>query len=244
MNDQSIFSRKKIQTINIEKRDWMEELNFPPKLIKFLRENARLLQVIGVLLVLCILGYNGGKLYFGHRLETSTAKLDRAMNIVDPDKRQAALTEVATQYGRTDAGLWARVQLAQMAYGKKDFDTAIGYYQKAIGQTDSDSSLMPLLQYGLANAYEQKKDFAAAAEHFNKLREFKGFERQAWLGLGRISEKENHPTAAINAYEKVLAIDEEAKNANNNNWLQEKVRSLKAAAAATANSEDTTAETK
>ena len=247
MSEQSAFSKKKLKTINIEKRDWMEELNLPPQLIKFLRENTRALQLGGVLLVVLILAYNGGHYYFGHVREKSTELLTQANKIEDQQDRKTALEGVVSKYGSSDAGLWARIELAQLSYGEGKFDAAVDYYKGAIHAADDDSSIMPLLHYGLAIALEQKREFASAAEQFNKMREFKGFERQAWLGLGRISEKEDHMTAAINAYDKVLSIDQEGNGSgnnsgNNNDWLAEKVRSLKASVAASAHQDEAAVE--
>jgi len=229
MKEQSAFNRKKLETINIEKRDWMEELNLPPQMIKFVRKNSRALQLGGVLLLLFFLGYNGMQFYLSQQLQKSTALLAKASKIEDKTERAERLKEVVSQYGSTDAGLWARIDLANLSYEEGKYEEAAAYFQEALNEAKGSSSLVPLIHFGLANAYEQKGDLNDAAEHFQYISKAAGFERQGYLGLGRVWERQGKQKAALESYEKVLSLDDKEKTSTEEDWLEEKIRSLKKA---------------
>ena len=231
MDQQSAFSKKKLQTINIEKSDWMEELNLPPELIKFLRGNAKALQIGGIVVLLLLIAYGGFEFFHNKRHQNSTAFLAQAVKIQDLQERKAKLQEVVDKYSGTDAGLWARIDLAHLSYDQGQFDDAITFFSQALKKADSDNSAIPLIEYGLANAYEQKKDFADAKDYFARLAAFKSFEREGSLGIARIEEKQGDLAAALQSYEKVLTLDGK-KEGGDNAWLEEKVHSLKASQSA------------
>ncbi len=237
MDRQNAFSKKNLNTINIDKRDWMEELNLPPALAKFLREEARTIQIglaVGVLLVVV---YFGVTFYLHRHLEKGTGLLARAVAVENVQERKAKLEEVVKKYGHSDAGLWARIDLAHQSYNQGKFDEAVTYFKQAIAQADSDNSIVPLLEYGLANAYEQNKDLKDAKAEFAKLAGNKSYERQGYLGEARIQEKQGDLAAALDSYQKVLHLGEKDKG-NGDDWLQEKVLSLKASLAASAKKAD------
>ncbi|MEJ2688430.1 MAG: hypothetical protein P8130_00490 [Deltaproteobacteria bacterium] len=146
-------------------------------------------------------------------------------------ERKAELQEVVKKYGNSDAGLWARIDLAHQAYNAGQYSEAVTYFKAAIEKAGSDNSVLPLLEYGLANAYEQKNDLSDAKAQFLKLSAFKSFERQGYLGEARVQEKQGDLIAALQSYQKVLNLGEKDQG-NGNDWLVEKVRSLKASLAA------------
>jgi predicted negative regulator of RcsB-dependent stress response len=221
MDRQSAFSKKNLQTINIDKRDWMEELNLPPALAKFLREEARTIQIGLAIGLVLVLGYYGTTFYLHRHLEKGTGLLARAATIENLQDRKARLQEVVKKYGNSDAGLWARIDLAHQAYDAGQYEDAVTYFKQAIEKAGSGNSVVPLLEYGLANAYEQKKDLSDA----------KAFERQGYLGEARVQEEQGDLVAALQSYQRVLNLGEKDKG-NGNDWLEEKVRSLKASLAA------------
>lgn len=231
MDQQSAFSKKNLQTINTDKRDWMEELNLPPALAKFLREEARTIQIGLALGLVIVLAYFGTTFYLHRHLEKGTGLLARAVSMENLQERKAELQEVVKKYGNSDAGLWARIDLAHQAYNAGQYGDAVTYFKAAIEKAGSDNSVLPLLEYGLANAYEQKNDLSDAKAQFLKLSAFKSFERQGYLGEARVQEKQGDLIAALQSYQKVLNLGEKDQG-NGNDWLVEKVRSLKASLAA------------
>lgn len=226
MNQQNAFSKKNLQTINIEKRDWMEELNLPPELIKFLRGKAKVLQIGGAVALLCFLGYYATHFHLNKQREQSTALLAKAVEVQSPQERKAKLQEVVDKFGGSDAGLWARIDLAHQAFDEGHSAEAITFFEQALEKVGSGNSIIPLIEYGLANAYEQKKELGNAMTHFLALAGYKGFERQGELGVARIQEKKGELAAALKTYEKVAALNEKEK-VSGNEWLDEKIRSLK-----------------
>lgn len=231
MDRQNAFSKKNLKTINIEKRDWMEELNLPPALAKFLREEARTIQIGLVVGLVLVIIYFGVTFYLSRHLEKGTGLLARAVAVENIQDRKVKLEEVVKKYGNSDAGLWARVDLAHLTYGEGKYAEAVTYFKQAIAKADSDNPIIPLLEFGLANAYEQNKDLQDAKAEFLKLAGNKSFERQGYLGEARIQEKQKDLAGALQSYQKVINLGEK-DNGNGDDWLQEKVRSLKAAFAA------------
>lgn len=231
MDRQSSLSKKNLKTINPDKRDWMEELNLPPALAKFLQEQRQAIEICLAVGLLLVVGYFGTTYYLHRHLENGTGMLARAAAIQNPKERKAWLEEVVKKYGGSDAGLWARIDLAHQAYAGGKYDEAIKYFRQALAKAESGNSIVPLLEYGLANAYEQKKDFKDAEAEFHKLAGFKPFDRQAFLGEGRIREQQGDLAGALKAYQKVLNLGEKDR-AGSDDWLAEKVHALQASQAA------------
>ena len=73
---------------------------------------------------------------------------------------------MATRYGSTAAGQQAAVLLAQVQFEQNKVDDGIKTLEKALGGSSAEfkSSIEALIAAG----FEQKKDFAKAAEHYGK----------------------------------------------------------------------------
>lgn len=79
---------------------------------------------------------------------------------------EKALGGVATRFGSTAAGQQAAVLLGQVLFDQGKTDEGIKALEKALGSSTPEfkSSIEALIAAG----YEQKKDFAKAAEHYAK----------------------------------------------------------------------------
>jgi len=79
---------------------------------------------------------------------------------------EKALGTVATRYGSTAAGQQAAVLLAQVQFEQNKVDDGIKTLEKTLGGSSAEfkSSIEALIAAG----FEQKKDFAKAAEHYGK----------------------------------------------------------------------------
>ncbi len=226
MAKDNLFSKEHLKTIDIEKRDWMAELAIPPQVADFLRQNKKRIQAGAIALVVLLLAWTGLQYYLDNRREKSTAMLAEAMAIEAVTDKVAALERVVDEYGGTDAGVWARIELGHLAYDQGDYDKAIAMYDEAMEELGTDSTVAPFVEYAIATAYERKGDFSAALDHYRFLVDRPGFEGQGQLGIARCLEAEGKRQEAAAAYEKVLSYEDQAAD---DSWIREKIRQLRAA---------------
>ncbi|MEW6429658.1 MAG: tetratricopeptide repeat protein [Thermodesulfobacteriota bacterium] len=225
MTGENLFSKRKLETINIEKRDWMEELNLPPQLAKFLRKNGKEVQIAIAVFVVAILAWNAMQYYRDSQREKTTAALAQAMQVTDDEGRIAALRQVTEKSSGSDAALWARVELGHLAFKKEDYAGAVEAYKSALDGFGATSSVAPFIEFALAGAYEKSQQYDGALEQYRKLAATKGFERQGNLGLARVYEQQGDKGKAAEAYRQVLAAAGDNPAADDE-WIEEKANRL------------------
>lgn len=207
MSEKSPFKKENLETIDIEKkRGLLEELNVPPRVIKFLKENSRNLQIAAVCIVVLILGWTWFDYYQESQKESSTALLQTALKETDSGKRNQLLNDVITKYSRTDAALWSRLELAHDAYDDGKLDEAATKYESVLKSLSSSNPLSPLVLYSLAQTYESSNDFDKALGAYERLVKYTGFVAEGHLGSGRMYERKGEQQQARASYEKIKDV--------------------------------------
>lgn len=235
MTGQSAFSKKSVETINVEKRDWMEELNLPPQLISFLKEHGQRLQLVAAGIVLILLSYNGYQYYAARQQDNATAMLATAMKSEQAAEKSSLLGALIDEYGSSDAAVWAHLELGHMAYNAGQYDEAISQYTAADSDIKNNSSIKPFVHYGLAYSYEKSGDTDKALSHYASLASFAGYEKEASLGIARIQELKNDTAAALAAYRK--AAEGKTSESGDGDWISEKISQLAASSTTPASNE-------
>lgn len=219
MSDQNTYFQKDIMNKPLEKHGLLEEFNLPPKAIRFIRQNQRNIWLGLVCLVAAILAWSYYDYYTQTRNDKAAAMLSKAVQQVAPDKRAEMLDTVIAEYGSTGSALWAKIELGHLANAAADYDGAIKHYKEALDDISTGNPLSPLVQYSLAQAFENKKDYNDAIALYQKLVEIKGFTGEAYLALARIYEEQGAVAQAKEMYEKVLTLENESAS------VQEMVKS-------------------
>ncbi len=124
------------------------------------------------------------------RAEASTA-LSMALQ-VEQDARPEALHSIVDKYGSTSSALWARVELAHLDMKKGSFADASKKYAAILPDVKTSNPLYPLVLFGLAQSMESEKRFQDAYGKYDLLKNIKGYERIAYVGMGRIEEAQGH----------------------------------------------------
>ncbi|MGV1098788.1 YfgM family protein [Thiovibrio sp. JS02] len=208
MSDQDTYFQQEILNKPLQKHGLLEELNLPPKAIKFIRENRRNLFIALCCLVVSILAWSSYTRYTANRNDRGAAMLAEAMAQNLPEKRQELLKQVLAEYGRTGSAKWATVELGHLAFESGNYEEAIRNYQEVLRDISAKSPLFPLVQLNLAQAYENKKMLTEALAAYQKLAEKKGFAGEAYLAMARIHEEQGALPQAKEMYQKVLALAE------------------------------------
>jgi predicted negative regulator of RcsB-dependent stress response len=205
MSTQSLFSKKDIKPIDPErKRDLLDELNLPPKLISFIRENTRNLQIAVITVAVIVLGWVLYNQYTELQENKGASLLASALQESVVEQKTQTLAAVIEQYPRTDAALWSIVELAHLDYQAGRFQEAAGRYETILDGLPGDSSLAPLVRLNLAQSYEELNDHDKALVQYKTLKTVTGFSRESSLAMGRIYVFKNEPQKARQVYEEYL----------------------------------------
>ncbi len=209
MSEQSSFSKKNIIEAAAEpKRDFLDELHLPPQVTSFLRENARLFQIVAVCIVLAVIGWTSYQHYTETRRGEAASMLTEALQQEDQSLRIQNFKSITEKYSGTEAATWSTLELAHLDYDAGNYDDAISKYNIVLGEVGSKNALYPIVQLSIAQTYEQKQDYVNAISNFETLASIPGFEGEGYLAMGRIYEITNDNAKAIQIYEKYLSLTE------------------------------------
>jgi predicted negative regulator of RcsB-dependent stress response len=210
MSAQSLFSKKNIESKKLDTRTGiMEELNFPPEVISFVRKNSRNLQICLVFFVVLIFSWIFYDYYTERQENKGASLLASAMQIEATEERQQVLGEVVNEYSRTDAGLWGKLELAHLDYQEGEFDAAVIKYEEIIAKLPADSSLVPLVRMNLAESFEEAGQSDQAIAQYSLLKKSSGFKEEAYFALGRIYKAKGDFPKARKEYEEFLSTMED-----------------------------------
>ena len=225
MVESNSFENKEEETIDIEHKDGLlEELDLPPNVIKFIRENSQRLQIAAVCIVILILGWTYYDYHAQNVENEASAALNAAILETDDSSRIELLKNVEQDFSGTEAALWSKIEQAHLSSQAGNYEDALVIYNELLGDIDADSPLKPLLQYNIGLAYENSGDLDNALGHYAKLAGFKGFEVKAIIAQGRIHEIKNDRSEALRLYRQVVENEETANQ--DKLLIQEKIDSL------------------
>ena len=222
----SVFTKKYAETLAQDQKAILEEMNLPPALVTWIRANAQAIKIGIAVLVILVVGWEAYGNYTARRDGKASTMLYHAIKAATPEERTTLLGEVIDKYGRTDAGVWARVELGHIAFKTGDHAQAIERYTAARKAISASAPLYPLVVASLAQAYENNGDTANATASYESLLKIKGFEAEAYLGLGRLSEAKGDLAKAMEQYENYVNLPG-AQGGATRNWVQNKIARLK-----------------
>lgn len=121
---------------------------------------------------------------------------------------EQGFNDIVKRYGSTNAAKEALVNLGNIGMRQGKFDQALESYSRCVKAGPSN----PLIRYGalsgVAACYEQKGDFAKAADYYSRiaaqLPKEQFFASQALLAAGRCYANAKLPDKARAAYQQVL----------------------------------------
>jgi predicted negative regulator of RcsB-dependent stress response len=227
MSAQSLFSKKNIKAQQPDThRGIMEELNFPPQLISFVRENARNLQIGLVCVVILVLGWLSYDYYTKAQEKKGASQLASAMQLEETDEMARMLENVINDYSRTDAARWARIELAHLDYREGRLDAAVAKFEEVIDELSKDNPVLPLVRTDLAQSYEKADKYDQAIVQYGILKDSPGFKEEAHLALARIYRAKDEPAKARQEYEELMDTMKEGADPQLKSRVQEMLLAL------------------
>lgn len=224
MTEPTVFTKKHVDVRAQGKRAILEEMNLPPAVIDFLRTNAQTIQIAIAVLIIAILGKEGYVKYTDVQRSRSADMLYVAMQS-DGDQRVSQLKELSAKYGKKGSGSWGMVEQGHMAFKEGKFQEAVKLYESVIASLSSSNPLLPLVQYNLAQAYENLPDQAKAKTIYQTLLTSKGFAGEGNLGLARLAEAEGKTDEAKAKYQAYVDLPE-TKDGPTKEWVKSKLLTL------------------
>jgi len=205
MSEQNTYFQQEILNKPLQKHGLLEELNLPPKAIKFIRQNKRNIIIGLVCCALAIVGWSSLSYYLARQNDRAAALLAEAVGQDTVEKRKAIFQKIIADYGRTGSAMWAKVELGHLAFAAQQYDEAIRVYLEVRDDLGKSSPIFPLVQLNLAQAYENKNGLPEALAVYQGLAEIKGFAGESYLAMGRIHELQKDLPKAKEMYAKALA---------------------------------------
>ncbi len=225
MTEHSVFSKKHAAVMAQDRRAILEQLELPPAAIEFLRANAKTIQIAIAVAVVVILGWEGYGKYTSVQRNRSADMLYQAMKAGDPAQQATQFKELSAKYGTRGSGLWGIVEQGHLAFKAGKFQEAATQYEAVLAAIDSENPLYPLVQYNVAQAYENIPDQEKAKAAYQKLSEVQGFDGEASLGLARIAEQAGKMDEARGLYQEYVALPE-TTDGPTKEWAKNKVLAL------------------
>jgi len=197
MSSENAFNKRLAPETSMDQVEGLlEHFNLPPKVISFIRKNKRRIQGVVGLIIIMVVTWSLYGSYKEKLQEESATALSLAMQ-TDDSGRSQALNGVVNEYGATNAGLWARVELAHIDMKNGSFETAIAKYGEIRKEIESTSPLYPLVIFAAGQAYEAQKAYPEATAQYDLLKEIKGYEQVAFVNKARLEEAQGNFDRAI-----------------------------------------------
>ncbi len=206
----------------------LEHFNLPPKAIKFLRKNKKIIISVIVLLVVIAVSWSVYDVVRTKKVNSSSASLAIAMKEAGSAK-QTALQKVISQFPDTDAARWARVEMAHSDLKNGKYKAAAEQYGKIKEEIKPTNPLFGLVLFGSAQAQEAGKEYDGAFAGYQALAKVEGYQGLGLLGMARIYEAKGESGKALSVYEQYMATSE-GSNPNDpmRAFVSEKIGRLKA----------------
>ncbi len=228
MNEQNAFDQRVVaEQAYSETSGLLDQLNLPPGVIRFIRENQRMIQVIAAIVILVVIAGSLYKSYRTKRFENAASGLALALE-EKGDARVKGLQQVADDYSGTPSSLWATTELGHQAMRDSLYTEAIKQYSQVLDKISSSNPMYNLVSYGIAQANEAGKNYDAAASAYSTLKDIEGFKDQGYRGMARVFEAQGQNDKALAVYEEYLGTFlGETQNDANRKIIMEKITRLR-----------------
>ncbi len=229
MASDSAFNKRLTAETTLDKVEGLlEHFNLPPRAIRFIRANLRLIQFAIAVLVAAIVFWSLYSSYRDRQREEGASALSKAM-IQSQDGQVVALRKVAEEFASTSSALWAKIELAHLDMQKGAFAEAGEKYRKVLSEITNSSPLYPLILFSLAQSLEADKKFPEADKEYDLLKNCKGYEHIAYSAMGRLEEVQGNNEKAIAVYNNfLLSIGDDPSFAQAKEQIEGKIARLKA----------------
>lgn len=201
----------------------LEQFNLPPKAVAFMRAHQRSLWAAFIAVIVLSLSWAGYDAYRDNRQQQAASALDAA-RLATQDKA-VQLDKVSTQFAGTDAALWAKVELAQLAEREGQIAKAITQLEAINAGLRATSLLKPLLLGKLAGLAERDGKLDRALALYAELSAWESFAMEAYRSRGRVSEQLGNKEEAIAMYSKYLELESAQSFQSGSNPVRELVQS-------------------
>ena len=229
MASESAFNKRLTEDTSMDKVEGLlEHLNLPPKAIDFIRKNQRAIQIALIILIITVVALSLYNSYRKGVVEEAASALSSAMQ-KNVDEKKNALTGVVEEYGSTTSAQWAKIELAHLDMNNGDFSAAAEKYNAELNELDDSDPLLGLLLYGTGQALEAQKQYGAATDKYDLLKEVEGYEHIGYIGLARIEEMQGNLEKASTIYNNfLLNVGDDPAAAQSRSDIEARIARLKA----------------
>lgn len=228
MSQSDVFNKKHEDALAQDKRAILEEMNLPPVLVTFIRKNSTNIKIVIAVLFIGLLAWEGFAKYTSVQREKSSTMLYDAISAEDTAVQAEQLKELADKFSSTGSAVWAQVELGHLALKEEKYQEAAGFYMAALDDLSLSNPLYPLVQFSLAQAYENLADTVKAKQAFKSLVDIPGFASEGHLGLGRIAEGEGDWKQALSQYQEYVDLPDVGPGPTKD-WVEGRISQLKGA---------------
>ncbi len=221
-DQESPFNKLHVEEVTQAKRTLLDELDLPPKVTKFIRDNADTIKIVLVVSTVLVCAWSFYNYYTLKQKNDSTALLATAMMESSGAGRTQALENVVAEYSDSGAALWSKIALAHEQMEKKEFTKAQEELAVISGSLSKDNPLYPLVALDLAQAYELGGDLDKALAQYGVVRDMSGFTIIGYQGEARIYEQKNDSVKARETYEKLNTQTD--LNPALREWVESKIK--------------------
>lgn len=202
--EHSAFTKRHVEEVSPSKRTLLDELNLPPKVTEFIRQNENPIKIVLIVILVLICANTFWDYYSQKQKDDSASLLAQAMSQTEDAVRIEQLKKVVDQYSGSGAALWGEVTLAQQMLEDGKYQEAVNKYNGIISDVSDDNPIYPLILHDLARVYELKGESENSLKQYTALRDIEGFTTIGYLGEARLYEQMGNKDQAKDAYEKAL----------------------------------------
>lgn len=229
MSGQSAFEKRYVdpkEQSDVE--GLLEHFNLPPKVIAFLRENKRAVQVGIAVAITAVVAVSLYDSYRESHIEKGASSLALSLKETGAEQKKA-LQRVADKYASTASGVWAKVEIAHLEVKEKNYQAASALYSDVHSGVKPDNPLYALTLVGIAQCEEAQKNYTAALGAFEKMQQIEGYQLTGYTGVARIYEAQGDFDKALGIYGQYLTvIGDDAESSNAKTIVEAKIARLKA----------------
>ncbi len=227
MNEKSAFDPNQVaDNAYVEPRGVLDQLNLPIGFVRFLRKNKKVLQIVGILVVIIVVVGSLYDSYRVNRISDAASALAISMD-VEGEGKVVALQQVVDDFSGTASAFWASTELGHLAMIDGNYKEAGEYYLGVRNNLSETNPLFGLLTFGIAQAEEADKQYDSAMASYTLLRDIEGYKDEGFIGMARVLEAQGKKQEAKTVYQEYLAsFPGELQNEQLSRMIEDKITRL------------------